>query len=239
SPGRQRSLAVCLRVHLAMRLMSASSTSPPDPKAWEAFLLSTLPLEGAQVRLRPWTEADVHRRRALSGLDAPWRRWNAPYEPPPTETKLNAIYQRVLQRVGRGETMGRGRRIAIADRDTDVYIGEVTWVEASFAALNWPSLGIAIHDDAFWGRGRGTEALGLWADLLFRGRGCHRADLRTWSGNHRMCAVAQKLGFIEEARFREAVVVGGVRYDSVVFGILRRDWAARHPDGFQDIIRGR
>lgn len=198
--------------------------SPPDAETWEARLLAALPREGAQVRLRTWTEPDVHRRFALSGLSAPWRRWNAPYEPAPTEDEIAAQYARILGAVRQGGRTGRGQRVVIADRDTDAFIGEVSWYDASFPVLNWPSLGIILHDEAFWGQGRGTEALSLWIDLLFAERGCHRVDLRTWSGNHRMCAVARKLGFSEEARFREANVLDGVRYDSVAFGILRREW---------------
>lgn len=212
--------------------MSDHTTRPPESDVWEARLLAALPREGDTIRLRTWTEPDVHRRFALAGRDAPWREWNAPYEPDPTEEELATQYERILGAVRRGGKTGRGQRIVIADRTTDTFIGEVSWYHASFAVLNWPALGIVLLDDAFWGKGRGTEALGLWTDLLFMERGCHRVDLRTWSGNHRMCAVAIKLGFVEEARYREANVVDGERYDSVAFGILQREWAERYPAGF-------
>lgn len=43
--------------------------------------------------------------------------------------------------------------------------------------------------------------------------------------------VGQKLGFRMEGRFRDARVVGGQVYDSVVMGVLRDEWAARHSKG--------
>jgi RimJ/RimL family protein N-acetyltransferase len=41
-----------------------------------------------------------------------------------------------------------------------------------------------------------------------------------------MCRVGQKLGWTEEGRFRLARIVAGVRYDSVVYGVLRSEWSA-------------
>lgn len=34
-------------------------------------------------------------------------------------------------------------------------------------------------------------------------------DLRTWSGNHGMMRLAEKLGFLQEACFRKARIVRG------------------------------
>ncbi|MGI8652197.1 MAG: GNAT family N-acetyltransferase [Geodermatophilaceae bacterium] len=51
-----------------------------------------------------------------------------------------------------------------------------------------------------------------------------RLDFATWSGHTAMCAIGVKLGWTEEARFRDARVVRGQPYDSVVYGIHRREW---------------
>ncbi len=67
-------------------------------------------------------------------------------------------------------------------------------------------------------------ALALWTDLLFARTDWVRLDLATWSGNHAMVATARSLGFVEEGRFRRARMVDGVRYDSVVYGVLREEW---------------
>ena len=41
-----------------------------------------------------------------------------------------------------------------------------------------------------------------------------------------MLGVGHRLGFSEEARFRDAREVRGERYDSVVMGVLRAEWEA-------------
>jgi RimJ/RimL family protein N-acetyltransferase len=84
--------------------------------------------------------------------------------------------------------------------------------------------GIDICESAFWGRGIGTEALGLWIGYLFANLDLHRIGLETWSGNERMIRCARKCGFTEEGRFRENVEYDGRRYDGVKFGLLRREW---------------
>ncbi len=49
--------------------------------------------------------------------------------------------------------------------------------------------------------------------------------------------LAEKLGFVEEARFRKARVVQGEEYDSLGFGVLREEWQARYPNGFGSQFR--
>ncbi len=63
-----------------------------------------------------------------------------------------------------------------------------------------------------------------WA-VLSAATGFRRLDFSTWSGNLAMCSVGLKLGWTEEARFRDARVVRGAVYDSVVYGVTRAQWA--------------
>jgi len=78
------------------------------------------------------------------------------------------------------------------------------------------------------GRGIGSEALALWAHYLFSVTAFRRLDFSTWSGNLAMCGVGLKLGWTEEARFRDARVVRGTIYDSVVYGVTRAQWESLH-----------
>ncbi|MDQ2741318.1 MAG: GNAT family N-acetyltransferase [Chloroflexota bacterium] len=124
------------------------------------------------------------------------------------------------------------RSLVIADRHTDAFMGIVTWYWESKETY-WPGLGIVIFDQANWGRGIGYQALGLWTDFLFRNlHEVTRLDLRTWSGNRGMMRLAEKLGYVEEARFRRARIVGNEYYDGLGYGILREEWLRRHPHGF-------
>jgi putative hydrolase of HD superfamily len=128
------------------------------------------------------------------------------------------------------------RKLIIARQDDDTLIGLVSWYWESEES-RWPGIGIVLYDDSQWRRGFGYEALGLWCQMLFDRLDIHRMDLRTWSGNEPMQGLSLKLGFKEEARFREARQVGGRLYDSLAFGMLRTEWKALHPFGFGKTVR--
>lgn len=120
----------------------------------------------------------------------------------------------------------------IASREDDRLIGQVSRY-SEHKVLDWPAVGISIYDERLWGRGLGYEALGLWVDYqLAANPSWHRLSMGTWSGNVGMVRLAAKLGFVEEARYRRARHVRGAWYDSLGFGILREEWAARYPEGF-------
>ena len=82
-----------------------------------------------------------------------------------------------------------------------------------------------VYDDDARGHGLGREARSLWTSYLFDSTDALRLDLATYSGNAAMIAVARRLGFIEEARLRKARRWAGGIDDSLVFGILREEWA--------------
>ena len=81
-----------------------------------------------------------------------------------------------------------------------------------------------IAESAYWSRGYGRAALERWTNYLFSSADCLRVAYSTWSGNERMVRLGLSLGFLEEARFRRAREVGGVRYDALRFGLLRQEW---------------
>ncbi len=85
-------------------------------------------------------------------------------------------------------------------------------------------MGISVFDPGLRGAGRGTEALRLWTTYLFNATDWRRLDYSTWSGNHAMVRVGEKLGFTVEGRFRQARVVRGEVFDSVALGVLREEW---------------
>lgn len=123
-------------------------------------------------------------------------------------------------------------RVDIAHRQTDQFLGVVSryWISEE---THWAALGIVLFDPVSWGKGIGYEALGLWTDHLFtQFPEWVRLDLRTWSGNPGMIRLAQKLGFRQEACFRQARVVAGEYFDGLGFGILRGEWLAQFPQGF-------
>jgi ribosomal-protein-serine acetyltransferase len=75
------------------------------------------------------------------------------------------------------------------------------------------------------GRGLVTSAMrALVADLFERG--LNRLVIHAAVGNERSIALAERLGFTYEGTEREALRMGEQVHDSVVYGLLRREWNA-------------
>ncbi|HVE93653.1 MAG TPA: GNAT family protein [Acidimicrobiales bacterium] len=179
------------------------------------------------MHLRETQASDFDDQVRWSGLDAEWKLWDAPWAP---STPLNQsarakwVSRHVTDRVA-GSVSSR-MEIDFDDR----HVGSVHWSWAEGWVDNqqdWPDVGIVIAESAHWSRGIGVAALQNWIDLLFSSLGSRRLALATWSGNTRMIRVAERLGFAEEARFREARLVRGERYDALRFGLLRDEWESR------------
>ncbi|MCB0063276.1 MAG: GNAT family N-acetyltransferase [Caldilineaceae bacterium] len=97
------------------------------------------------------------------------------------------------------------------------------------------NLGICIFDPAHWGHGIGYIALGVWTQYIFDELPeIVRLGMRTWSGNVGMVRLAEKLGFQEEMRLRQARIVNGDYFDAVGFGVLRQEWESHYPGGFAE-----
>lgn len=163
-----------------------------------------------------------------------WHKWDGPYFPKPTtsavERERAALHQRAASDWAIPPDAAPPRRLIVAGADEpERLLGIVTWHWES-DETNWPRMGISLFDPAVRGKGIGTAAVRLWTTYLFThrmfvARGVVRLDYATWSGNQPMLGVGRKLGFTEEARFRDARVVDGHFYDSVVMGVLRSEWS--------------
>ena len=79
-----------------------------------------------------------------------------------------------------------------------------------------------------WGKGIGTEILKKWISYLFQNMPLVRVGYTTWSGNHRMIRVGEKLGMQLEARIRKVRYYNGQYYDSIRMGVLREEWESMH-----------
>ena len=149
-----------------------------------------------------------------------WQRWDAPWEPvtpgqAPDPRDLEALLERERSQEPR-------RRLAI-DTVDGRHIGLVSWYWVDEGS-QWADLGITIYEDAEWSHGIGSEAFCMWADYVLASTGWPRVGFGTWSGNHRMIRIGERLGFLREASFRNARRVDGVRYNAVRYGLLREEW---------------
>lgn len=153
-----------------------------------------------------------------------WQDFDGPYYPRVTGEELIRKINGLKGKIEDKNFLNPIEKAAIADLETNELIGQVSWYWQG-KETNWVSVGIVIYNPDFWDKGIGYEALGLWSDYLFREMPTIvRLDIRTWSGNLGMMKLAEKLGYKQEACFRNARIVNGEYYDSIGYGILREEW---------------
>lgn len=189
-------------------------------------------MRGRRVILRDPIEPDLDDLRYWLGPDQLWQELDGPYYPKPAAAQIEAMIERLRESISNRAFPVLRRNLIISDSASDALLGRVSWYWES-EETNWLSIGIVLYDPATWRCGYGHEALGLWCDYLFTAMPeIVRLDLRTWSGNRGMMALATKLGFQEEARFRRARIVRGEYFDGMGYGLLREEWQERYPHGF-------
>jgi RimJ/RimL family protein N-acetyltransferase len=92
-------------------------------------------------------------------------------------------------------------------------------------------LGIVIGEKSLWGKGYGTEAMRALIEHAFGTLNLHRVFLRVYESNARAIRVYQRIGFIEEGRFRQDHLADGTYEDTVIMGLLRTEWGAASRSG--------
>lgn len=185
-------------------------------------------LEGEKIDLRVWQLNDLERFVHWQSAEHLWTRFDGPYYPLLAGDDLRKTVDALRENILNQSFPTPYMRLVISDKhkeDQLIGIVSASWVSIETA---WLDFGIAIFDEAYWSQGVGYEALTLWSDYLFA-QYPHivRLGLRTWSGNHGMMRLAEKLGHQLEARFRQARIVNGTYYDGLAYGILRSEWEAR------------
>ncbi|MFI6653559.1 GNAT family N-acetyltransferase [Streptomyces sp. NPDC050529] len=178
-------------------------------------------IQGELVRLRALRadDAEHHLRWRNDPEVVRWATGGDPVFGPVTAEAIGLAFDTMLRLMPRDsavftvEDLSNGAVIGMVDyRDLDPFAGLVT-------------VGVTIGSRDHWGGGYGSEALKLLVGHLFGAFGLHRIELDTWSGNERAVRAFTKAGFREEGRRRETVLVAGKRYDTVLFGMLREEWA--------------
>lgn len=173
-----------------------------------------------EVRLRPFQLRDLPQLEEWLQPEQDWHLWDAPYFPKPPPA-VAAHIARLRVRISEGDPEQDEFAIVAGD---DSLVGRAAW-HWEHLASRWARCGLTVYDPALRGKGIGAHALRMLTDEVFRTSTAHRLDFVTWSGNLAMCRVGEKLGWTKEASFREARDVRGKRYDSVIYGILRAEWA--------------
>jgi len=112
----------------------------------------------------------------------------------------------------------------IARRDDDRVLGTCTLSSVDAKNLR-AELGYALGW-AHWGNGWMTEALGALLAFAFGELGLRRLEADVDPRNARSIKSLEKIGFQREGYLRERWCVDGEVQDSIVYGLLKREWAA-------------
>jgi RimJ/RimL family protein N-acetyltransferase len=180
-----------------------------------ALPLPDPPLADDLVRLRPWTEADVHAAfRATQ--DALIQRFTRV-----PENQTEAELRRFVEGREPARRAGEALTLVIADVRSDDLLGVI-----SLLRLEWEQRrGEIGYWVAPWVRGRGvatraTRMLSRWA---LRSLGLARVALHTDTDNEASQKVAERCGFVREGVLRSFEERKGSRRHIVVFSLVSDD----------------
>jgi [ribosomal protein S5]-alanine N-acetyltransferase len=180
--------------------------------------VATPTLHTARLRLRPVTTSDADALFAMHSSAHVLRYWDAP----PWSERERA--ERFIENCRKSAQEGTGVRPVIERASDGVFVGwcGVTgWNQVYRSA----SLGYCL-DDAAWGHGYATEAVGALLQWAFDTLDLNRVQAEADTRNAASGRVLEKLGFQREGTLREDCIVNGEVSDSWVFGLLRREWRA-------------
>lgn len=107
------------------------------------------------------------------------------------------------------------------------------WVDGEFSGsigvhtIDWANRSSSI---GYWisegqqGKGVMTRCCKVMLDYLFNELALHRVEIRCGTGNHRSCAIPERLGFTQEGIARQAEWVNDRWVDLLVWSLLEEDW---------------
>ena len=87
-------------------------------------------------------------------------------------------------------------------------------------------IGISIGEPSDWGKGYGTDAMGVLLRYAFTEMNLWRVSLSVFEYNSRAIRSYEKAGFQVEGRERKYIHRDGERYDMIFMGLLRSEWQA-------------
>ncbi|OAQ67127.1 acetyltransferase [Pochonia chlamydosporia 170] len=104
-------------------------------------------------------------------------------------------------------------------------IGDVSLIDRGVPMMHHRNAMISINIIApYRGKGYGGEAINWALDWGFRRAGLHRIAIGVFSYNVKALHLYKKLGFVEEGREREALLLDRRWYDGVILGMLEGEW---------------
>ena len=179
--------------------------------------------ETERLVLRDFTKADIEKRIEWETVDREWLDWDAPWEREndlPVEEMVQGLEEFADMTAAKGpDDMRFSFQIDV--KETGEYIG---WISCYCIDDNYEytdddalfAFGIDIPPQSCRGKGYGYEAFKAAIEYL-QSKGMKEIYTQTWSGNTRMIALAEKLGFREICRKKDYREVRGKKYDGLTF----------------------
>ncbi len=190
----------------------------PDPARLPDPFADGLPrLDGARVRLRQPTEADVPDLFAIFGDAETLRYWS--HGPLADLDAAQRYYDGIVSGLERRALFQWAVTVPAADR----LVGTVTLADWDRANQRC-EIGFILHP-SYWGRGLASDAVRTVLGWAFGPMGLHRVEADVEPPNTASLRLLERLGFQREGYFRERWRTRGVWTDSVMLGLLASDRA--------------
>jgi len=177
----------------------------------------TLPtLSASRLDLRWLTREDAPALLAIFGDDDVMEFWSSP--PLADMPAATALMDEIHRFFAARELFQWG----ICPRQTNQVIGTCTLLNIDLTHRR-AELGIALARSA-WGCGYATEALELLIGFAFQTLGLHRLEADIDPENERSLRLFESQGFVREGHLRERWHHLGELRDTILLGLLRREW---------------
>jgi len=180
---------------------------------------SDVTLQAARLTLRPLAPADAGAVFALRSDPAVQR-----YGSHPAWTDRRTAVDYIARDID-AMAAGTAAQFAIERRDDAAVVGTCALFGID-APCRRAEVGYALLASE-WGHGYAGEAAAALLDWGFAHLRLHRVEADIDPRNVASARVLERLGFAREGHLRERWIVGGEICDSLIYGLLAREWAAR------------
>ncbi|MEW6131301.1 MAG: GNAT family protein [Acidobacteriota bacterium] len=169
-----------------------------------------------RLTLRALDERDIPALFTIFSQAEVMRYWSSP----PMRELADA--EALLQDIGAGFQQKTLFQWGVALTSTHQVIGTCTLFHLD-SKNRRAEIGYALAREQ-WGKGIMQEALTALVDFAFNSLDLHRIEADVDPRNHKSLRLLERLGFIKEGLLRERWLVGGEVQDSMMLGLLRREW---------------
>jgi RimJ/RimL family protein N-acetyltransferase len=174
-------------------------------------------LELTRLRVRPVRDSDAGAILSLYSEPSVLRYLARP------QLKDLGEAREFLERIHTGYAEGSSLQLAIERKDDGAFLGLCLLFRFHKTSAR-AEIGYALAS-AHWSKGYAAEAIGALVAHAFGKLGLNRLEADIDPRNAASARVLERLGFRQEGTLRERWVVKGEVSDSLMYGLLRREWA--------------